>query len=167
MLESALARPQQRLAYGGIETDLPAPAHISRHLSTAAADPLALTRRTRASRLDVVSATPSPSSAPCAPSERRLDTLVTKGDEKCGLAAAYAYGIARNHPFVDGNKRTAAVACELFLELNGYLLIASDPDLYPVFLGLAAGEISEEELTVWLRNHSRPSSVNEAEGIYG
>lgn len=69
------------------------------------------------------------------------------------LAAAYAYGLARNHPFMDGNKRTAAVACELFLELNGYVLVADDSDLYPVFIGLAAGEVSETELVDWLRNH--------------
>ena len=74
------------------------------------------------------------------------------------LAAAYAYGIATNHPFVDGNKRTAAVACELFLELNGYLLVAEDAEMYPVFLSLAAGELTEEALTDWLRTSSGPSS---------
>ena len=62
------------------------------------------------------------------------------------LAAAYAFGLARNHPFVDGNKRTAAVACELFLELNGYLLVAADEDLYPVFAALAAGDLPRTSL---------------------
>src|ERR1041384_6667419 len=50
------------------------------------------------------------------------------------LAAAYVVGITRNHPFIDGNKRTAAVICETFLQLNGLELIASDAELYPLFL---------------------------------
>jgi len=82
------------------------------------------------------------------------------------LAAAYAFGLSRNHPFVDGNKRTAAVACELFLELNGYVLVAEDSELYPVFLGLAAGELTEEALTDWLRRNSRPQQVSEPTGQY-
>jgi len=67
------------------------------------------------------------------------------------LAAAYAYGIARNHPFVDGNKRTAAVVSETLLVLNGYTLEASDAELVVGFLALAAGELSEEELADWFR----------------
>lgn len=106
MLESALARPQQLLAYGGADVDIPA------------------------------------------------------------LAAAYAFGLARNHPFVDGNKRTAAVACELFLELNGYILLAEDEALYPVFLGLAEGSVSEAELAGWLREHTRPEQVSEPVSRY-
>jgi death-on-curing protein len=82
------------------------------------------------------------------------------------LAAAYAYGIARNHPFVDGNKRTAAVLCEVFLELNGYRLVAEDADLYPIFMSLAAGEIEEDELADWLRSASRPERVSEARTGY-
>ncbi|HRQ66895.1 MAG TPA: type II toxin-antitoxin system death-on-curing family toxin [Xanthomonadaceae bacterium] len=82
------------------------------------------------------------------------------------LAAAYAYGIARNHPFVDGNKRTAAVVCELFLELNGMALSATDADMYPVFLGLAEGSVSETELADWLRVHLRPSNVSESRSAY-
>lgn len=82
------------------------------------------------------------------------------------LAAAYACGISRNHPFVDGNKRTAAVACELFLELNGYRLLADDADLYPVFMGVAAGEIEEEELAEWLRGRVRPDRVSEPAATY-
>jgi len=82
------------------------------------------------------------------------------------LAAGYAHALSRNHPFVDGNKRTAAVACELFLELNGFVLIAEDADLYPVFLGLAAGDIAEDELVDWLRAHARPEGVNESEPAY-
>jgi len=69
------------------------------------------------------------------------------------LAAAYAYGIARNHPFVDGNKRTAAVISETFLQLNGYRLTASDAGLVVAFVALAAGELSEEELADWFQEH--------------
>jgi death on curing protein len=69
------------------------------------------------------------------------------------LAAAYAFGIARNHPFIDGNKRTAAVVSETFLVLNGGSLMASDAELVVAFLALAAGELSEEELTIWFREH--------------
>ena len=67
------------------------------------------------------------------------------------LAAAYAFGIARNHPFVDGNKRTAAVVSETFLVLNGRSLEASDAELVVAFLALAAGELSEAELADWFR----------------
>jgi death-on-curing protein len=66
------------------------------------------------------------------------------------LAAAYAFGIAKNHAFIDGNKRTAAVVCETFLALNGYTLNADDADMYPVFLGLAAGSMGEGDLIKWL-----------------
>jgi death on curing protein len=69
------------------------------------------------------------------------------------LAASYAYGIARNHPFVDGNKRTAAVVSETFLMLNGHDLLASDAELVVAFLALAAGDLSEEELAQWFRDH--------------
>jgi len=82
------------------------------------------------------------------------------------LAAAYAFGLAKYQPFVDGNKRTAAVACELFLELNGYLLVASDEDLYPVFAELAAGELDEDRLAAWLRRYSRAAQVSEEAGEY-
>ncbi|HEY0313542.1 MAG TPA: type II toxin-antitoxin system death-on-curing family toxin [Allosphingosinicella sp.] len=68
------------------------------------------------------------------------------------LAAAYAYGIARNHPFVDGNKRTAAVVSETFLVLNGYALGVTDAELVVAFLALAAGELSEEETADWFRS---------------
>jgi death-on-curing protein len=71
------------------------------------------------------------------------------------LAAAYAFGLARNHPFVDGNKRTAFVAAELFLDLNGHDLVASDEDCVTAMLSLAAGETSEAEFAAWLRARSR------------
>ncbi len=73
--------------------------------------------------------------------------------DAAALAAAYAWGIARNHPFVDGNKRTAAVVSETFLMLNGYRLTASDAEVVVAFVALAAGELSEEELADWFRQH--------------
>ena len=82
----------------------------------------------------------------------RAQNLAAYGEpDAAGLAAAYAFGIARNHPFVDGNKRTAAVVAETFLVLNGYAFEASDAELVVVFLALAAGELSEEELADWFR----------------
>ena len=67
------------------------------------------------------------------------------------LAAAYAFGIAKNHPFVDGNKRTALVACRTFLILNSYQLDVTPTEKYLTFLSLAEGSLSEEELAAWLR----------------
>jgi death-on-curing protein len=69
-------------------------------------------------------------------------------------AAAYAFGLARNHPFIDGNKRTAFVAAELFLDLNGMVLAASDADCVLTMLRLAAGEIGEEAFADWLRTNA-------------
>ena len=68
------------------------------------------------------------------------------------LAASYAYGIARNHPFADGNKRTAAVISETFLVLNGYdMPSTSDAEVATTFIALAAGELTEDELADWFR----------------
>ena len=75
--------------------------------------------------------------------------------DAAALAASYAFGIARNHPFVDGNKRTAAVVSETFLILNGHSLCASDAEMVVAFLALAAGELSEEELADWFRERVR------------
>ena len=72
------------------------------------------------------------------------------------LAAAYGYGISRNHPFVDGNKRTAFVAIELFLQLNGGALHASDADCVLTMLSVAAGDLPEDTLADWLRRHAAP-----------
>ncbi len=84
----------------------------------------------------------------------RSQNLVAYGEpDAAQLAAAYAFGIARNHPFADGNKRTAAVVSETFLVLNGYQLVASDAELVVAFLSLAAGELSEEEMADWFRTH--------------
>jgi len=72
------------------------------------------------------------------------------------LAAAYGFGIARNHPFIDGNKRTAFVAVELFLALNGWDLLASDADCIVTMLGVAAGDLEESVFAAWLRGHIAP-----------
>ena len=68
----------------------------------------------------------------------------------CELAAAYAFGLVKNHPFVDGNKRSAFVAAELFLALNAWHLVATDADCVIAMLNLATGEISEAQFAVWL-----------------
>lgn len=67
------------------------------------------------------------------------------------LAASLAFGLARNHPFVDGNKRTAFVSCRTFLVLNGARLIASDEEKYLTFLALDEGRLSAADLAAWLR----------------
>jgi death-on-curing protein len=71
------------------------------------------------------------------------------------LAASYGCGIARNHPFIDGNKRTAFVAVELFLMLNGRTLIAQDADCVLTMLAVASGTLDEAGFAAWLRAHSQ------------
>jgi death on curing protein len=85
---------------------------------------------------------------------RPLNMAAYGDPDLCALAAGYAFGIACNHPFIDGNKRTALVACELFLDLNGVDLQADDATCVDAFIALAAGELSEEALTDWLRANS-------------
>jgi len=86
-----------------------------------------------------------------------LDAYGDKPDV-AAIAAAYAFGIARNHPFFDGNKRIAFVVMELFLNLNGRLLEASDAECITTMQALAAGGLSEEDLAAWLRHHSEPNN---------
>lgn len=74
-------------------------------------------------------------------------------DDPCALAAAYAHGVARNHPFVDGNKRTAWVLARLFLALNGTAITFDPEDAIRAALALAAGELTEEEMADWFREH--------------
>lgn len=74
-------------------------------------------------------------------------------DDLAALAAAYAFGIARNHPFVDGNRRTAAVVSEPFLMLNGAAVSASDAEMGMAVIALAGGDSSEAELAHWFRGH--------------
>ena len=69
------------------------------------------------------------------------------------LAAAYAYGIARNHPFVDGNKRTSLLALYTFLGINGIDFIVAEETAAAIIMSLAAGEVSEEGLTRWIRDN--------------
>ena len=71
------------------------------------------------------------------------------------LAAAYAYGLARNHPFIDGNKRISLLAAFTFLELNGWQVQAEEPAAVLVFVDLAAGKIDEKQLARWLEANSR------------
>jgi death-on-curing protein len=75
------------------------------------------------------------------------------------LAASYAFGIARNHPFIDGNKRTAFVAMEVFLDLNGWELAASDEACVLTMLALAAGQVEEGALAQWVRDHLRSHEI--------
>ena len=71
------------------------------------------------------------------------------------LAASYAVGLAKNHPFVDGNKRAAFLAVGLFLALNGYRLVSSQADATLTMLAVAAGDFDEPTFAAWIRDHSR------------
>lgn len=71
------------------------------------------------------------------------------------LAAAYAFGLAQNHAFVDGNKRTAYVVAEIFLALNGIRLVSSDAEGILTFVALAAGDLTEAALADWFRANTR------------
>ena len=85
----------------------------------------------------------------------RPQNLLAYGEPRpdlASLAAAYAYGIARNHPFIDGNKRVALVAARTFLILKGIDLDATQDEKVLTFLNLAEGVASEEELAGWIRN---------------
>jgi len=83
--------------------------------------------------------------------ERPKNKWAYEGADLAALAAAYGYGVAKNHPFIDGNKRTAHVCYRVFLRLNGGDLAASDEEKYAMTLGLAEGTISEAEFAEWLR----------------
>lgn len=88
----------------------------------------------------------------------RPQQLYAYGDpppDLADLAATLAFGLARNHPFIDGNKRTAAVACEAFIELNDGRLEASDAELFTQYMALAEGELSVEDFASWLRDRIR------------
>jgi death-on-curing protein len=79
-----------------------------------------------------------------------------EGVDLCRLAASYAFGIARNHPFVDGNKRTALVISEGFLRFNDIRIVAPKEDKYATFLHLADGSLSEKDLAAWFRQFAVP-----------
>ena len=72
------------------------------------------------------------------------------------LAAAYGVGLAKNHPFVDGNKRAAFLAVGLFLALNGHRLHAAQADATLTMLAVAAGDVDERTFAAWIRAHARP-----------
>ena len=96
--------------------------------------------------------------------EGLLDSALTRpqnlaayeAPDAAALAAAYGWGISRNHPFIDGNKRTGFVAAELFLSLNGYELTATDADCVITMLNVAAGALTEDAFAAWLRQHAQP-----------
>lgn len=77
--------------------------------------------------------------------------------DAASLAAAYGFGLAKNHPFADGNKRTAFVAVELFLLLNGWTLDASDADCVMTLLRVASSEVDEPGFAAWIRAHCSPA----------
>lgn len=87
---------------------------------------------------------------------RPMNTYAYGETDLCVLAAAYAFGIARNHPFVDGNKRTAFLAAYVFLRLNGLQLDASEVDATRSMLALAAGETPQDEFALWLKSNATP-----------
>lgn len=86
----------------------------------------------------------------------RAPNLAAYGEPDApALAAAYGYGLSRNHPFLDGNKRTGFVAAVIFLRLNGCLFKADHADCVLTMLSVAAGDITEEAFAAWLRQNSR------------
>lgn len=102
----------------------------------------------------------------------RPQQLFAYGDpppDLADLAASLAYGIAKNHAFVDGNKRSAIVSCETFIELNDATLTASDAQIYPMILALANGQTDESEFAAWLRAHlqfAAPQALQEPAARY-
>ena len=102
----------------------------------------------------------------------RPQQLYAYGDpppDLADLAASLAYGLARNHPFVDGNKRTAYVVCRTFLALNGAELVATLEEKYLTILTMAEGKLKLEEFAAWLRSRiqtHKPDSVQEPRGPY-
>ena len=87
---------------------------------------------------------------------RPLDLLAYGTPDLPALAASLGHGLARNHPFVDGNKRTAYVAVETFLALNGLNLVTGDAECVVVMLDLSAGELPEKGFAAWLRDNIHP-----------
>ncbi len=87
---------------------------------------------------------------------RPVNLAAYESPDVAACAAAYGYGISRNHPFIDGNKRTAFVCAELFLALNGMELFAEDLACVVTMLAVAAGDLDEAAFASWLRENSRP-----------
>lgn len=87
---------------------------------------------------------------------RPLNLVAYGNPDFADLAASYAFGIAKNHAFVDGNKRAALLSAGLFLALNGFRMTASQVDATQAMLALAAGELGEEAFARWLRANCAP-----------
>ena len=87
---------------------------------------------------------------------RPLHLLAYEEPDLASLAAAYAVGIAKNHPFVDGNKRTGFLALGLFLALNGHKLVATQAEATLAMFSVAASEIDEQTFAAWIRDHVEP-----------
>ncbi len=87
----------------------------------------------------------------------RPQNLAVYGEpDLAALAAAYGFRLAKNHPFIDGNKRAAFLGIGLCLDLNGMALDVDQPEAIATIFALAAGELSEDELAVWIRDHAVP-----------
>lgn len=89
---------------------------------------------------------------------RPQNLAVYEAPTLAGLTAGYAFGMARNHPFVDGNKRASLVVAELFLHLNGFALDATDAECVLTWQALADGTLSEAELETWIAAHLIPDA---------
>jgi death-on-curing protein len=90
----------------------------------------------------------------------RAQNLHAYGEaDLCTLAAAYAVGIARNHPFIDGNKRTALLTAYVFLRLNGRTLTASEAEAVEIMMETAAGRVTDEAFADWLRRNTTLSDI--------
>ena len=94
--------------------------------------------------------------------ENALESALARAQQKwhydpkvrfADLVAAYGFGLASNHPYQDGNKRTAFLAMAIFAGLNGFNVVASDAEVVTVMVGLAAGKLTEPELAEWLDSH--------------
>lgn len=85
---------------------------------------------------------------------RPQDMYAYESADLCALAAAYAFGITKNHPFVDGNKRAGFLTLYTFLKINGIELMASEADAAVIIIALAAGEIDEAALVAWVRDNT-------------
>lgn len=88
---------------------------------------------------------------------RPLNLALYETPDIAALAASYGVGLARNHPFVDGNKRAAFLAVGMFLVRNGHRLKTSQVDATLTMLGVAAGDIAEADFAHWLRDHIQPA----------
>ena len=96
----------------------------------------------------------------------RPEKLLAYGNDPdaASLATAYAFGIARNHPLIDGNKQTAFVTMELFLEINGFFFTADDASCIANMEALAAGSLSEDQVSTWVRTFLIPSHLIDSDG---